>query len=64
MTDCTHPIEKISTVDGDGCVRFGEELLVWGECECGCPTIIAATIEDVERDAKGTTLHLEEYAKR
>jgi hypothetical protein len=62
MTDCDHPTEEISHVDGDGIVRAGETLYMWAECECGTPTIVEATIEDIEMDSEGTTQHLKEYA--
>lgn len=63
MTDCEHPTSKISRVDGEGCVHIEDRIYVWGECECGTPTIVTTRIEEVERDGKGTIAHLDSKAR-
>lgn len=54
MTECNHEIGDISHVDSAGYVRFGQRLFLWGECECGAPTIIHTTIDKVEVDTVGS----------
>lgn len=53
MNQCDHPIEKISRVDTDGYAldKSQESVYIWGECECGAPTIIISKIESVELDS-------------
>lgn len=59
---CDHGIEEIERIDGDGMIRVGSDLYLWGECECGSPTIVSATVTKVEIDSVGSIEDLKRYA--
>lgn len=50
MSECDHTIDDIARIDPDGITLHGDELTMWGECECGRATIVTAEIADVELD--------------
>lgn len=56
MVNCTHSVDDIARIDCDEYVIFEDTLLIWGECECGAPTIVCTTIDTVTPDTEGTTL--------
>lgn len=60
---CEHPPSRLTRVDDSGSVQKGGELYLWAECECGAPTILRTTIEDIEVDTEGTAEHLAEFAE-
>lgn len=58
-SDCDHPPEKVSHVDGRRAAHADTTLRMWGECECGAPTLVTAEIRAIEYDDDGSkpTIH-------